>query len=432
MSQICATGTLRHLARRRILDNAISFIGLNAKTAKPLLRSLASSVDGLSTFGLDQTLVSTLFAYHLAQIYSPANKHLGLPFAFVRAINFELTYSCNLACSHCLQHGLRPQGEFKWIPEDAVIRTLHDAKLLGLTTLGVNFTGGETFTPGSPLLELLAFAKDIGTPARANTNAWWGGKTNITIGNHLFATDKDVIQALRDRQLGRLALSLDNRYDQYPNLLDRVIRVASLCETAKQPYEVIATDPRPEIVLRAERKLTSALGRKPNYLSITSMETVDIGSATSQNQQSLKPKILADLAKTSPCATLGFHRPYYLHVAPDGGVRSCMYAPGAGWHGNIIHQRLPQILNNASENPVYLLFKSNNLSSFVNKYIAPWQHLYKEIIHGCAASVLIARIAEEIYRREHTHRRSLTAEEMGTLHRDIARDYRWAVTNHTL
>jgi hypothetical protein len=120
---------------------------------------------------------------------------------------------------------------------------MHDAKWLGLTSLGVNFTGGETFTPGSPILELLAVARDIGTPGRANTNAWWGGRTHIKIGNHDFATDEDVIRALRDRKLVRLALSLDNRYDQYPNLLDSVIRVALLCEVASQPYEIVATDP---------------------------------------------------------------------------------------------------------------------------------------------------------------------------------------------
>lgn len=431
MSQICATATLRHISRRRLLDNAIGFAGLDSQTAKPLLRKLVSSTNGISTLELDQNLVSALFAHYLVQPCSPDNQPTSLPFAFVRAINFELTYSCNLSCSHCLQDALRPKSKFNWIPAEAVIRTLHDAKWLGLTTLGVNFTGGETFTPGSPILELLDVARDIGTPVRANTNAWWGGQTHIKIGNHVFATDEDVIHALRDRKLGRLALSLDNRYDQYPNLLDRVIRVALLCETANQAYEVVTTNPRPEIVLVAVRKLVAALGSEPNYLTITPMETVDIGAAASQNQRSLEPKTLADLAQTSPCATLGFYRPYYLHVAPDGGVRSCMYAPGAGWHGNIIHQRFPQILNNVPENPVYQLFKSNNLALFVDKHIAPWQHLYKEIIHGCTASALIARIAEEIHRKETTHSRSLTAEEMEELHRNIGRDYHLAVTTHT-
>jgi len=435
MSQICATATLRHLLQRRLLDNAIStigFTGLDTKEVKPLLKRLVSTVDGISTLELDQTLVSALFTHDLVQPHSPNKKSTtGLPFAFVRVINFELTYGCNLACSHCLQDALRPKSKFNWIPADAVIRTLHDAKWLGLTTLGVNFTGGETFTLGSPILELLAVAKDIGTPVRANTNASWGGQTDIKIGDRVFATDEDVMNALRDRKLGRLALSLDNRYDQYPKLLDRVIRVALLCETAKQHYEVVATEPRADIVKLAVEKLTAALGRKPNYLSITPMETVDIGAAALHNQGLLESKTLEDLAQTSPCATFGFHRPNYLHVAPDGGVRTCMYAPGAGWHGNIIHERLPKILNNASENPIYLLFKSNNFALFVDKHITPWQHLYKEITHGCTASAIIARIAEEVHRKENTCNRRLTAKEMEELHKKIASDYHLNARNHS-
>jgi MoaA/NifB/PqqE/SkfB family radical SAM enzyme len=423
VSQICATATLRHLARRRLLDNAITFADLDSTTAKPLLRKLVASTEGISTGELEPTLVSALFKHLLVQPFLPDRKPTGLPFGFVKVINFELTYGCNLACSHCLQDALRPKGKFNWIPADAVIRALHDAKWLGLTALAVNFTGGETFTPGSPIMELIAVARDIGTTVRANTNAWWGGQTNIKIGDRVFASDQEVINALSDRKLRRLALSLDNRYDQYPNLLDRVIRVATLCENAELSYEFVVTDPRPKIVVDAIRKLVAALGGSPNFMNITPMDTVDIGGAALKNESLLEPKSLDRLAKTSPCATMGFHRPNYLHVAPDGGVRSCLYAPGAGWHGNIINQRLPQILNDASENPIYLLFKSKNLADFVDKYIVPWQHFYKEINHGCAASAFIARIAEEIYRREKIHSRPLTDDEMEELHKKIGRDY---------
>jgi hypothetical protein len=95
-----------------------------------------------------------------------------------------------------------------------------------------------------------------------------------------------------------------------------------------------------------------------------------------------------------------------------------MYAPGAGWHGNIIHQRLPGNFEQRLKNPVYQLFKSNNLASFVDKHIAPW-HLHKGVLHCCTASALIARIAEEIHRKETNHNRPLTAEEMEELHRNI-------------
>jgi hypothetical protein len=395
-----------------------------------LLRRLVSATNGISTSELEPNQVSALLEHHLAQHYSPDAQPVGLPFAFVRAINFELTYGCNLACTHCLQDALRPKGTFNWISTDAVIRTLQDAKWLGLTTLGVNFTGGETFTPGSPILELLAAVRDIGTPVRANTNAWWGNRINIKIGDRHFANDEAVMQALSECKLGMLALSLDNRYDQYPELLDRVVRVASLCEAAGQPYEVVATNPRPDIMQAAWSKLTTILGGQPQYLSLTPMDMVDIGAAALENQPIFEPKSLADLTKTSPCAGQGFHRPYYLHVAPDGGIRSCMYAPNADWHGNIVQQRLPAILNNAPENPVYQLFHSDDLTPFIDRYITPWQHLYKQVTHGCAASALIARIAAAVHRQETKYNRPLTAAEMEQLHRSIGRDYHLASAAH--
>jgi hypothetical protein len=266
---------------------------------------------------------------------------------------------------------------------------------------------------------------DLGTPTRANTNAWWGGHRKIRIGDQEFATDEGVVDALRETQLGMLALSIDNRYDQYPELLGSLIRVASLCESAQQPYEIIVTDPRSEIVMALLKGLKTTLDNEPRYLNLTPMETVDLGAAALQNRKSLDSSRLADLATTSPCGTRGFHRPYYLHVAPDGGVRSCMYAPNGAWHGNIIHQRLSEILNTTPGNPVYRLFESKNLAPFIEKYIAPWQHLYTGISHGCTASALIARVAEEVW-KDPDLRRTPTRVGMEVIHGRISSDYHLA------
>jgi hypothetical protein len=65
----------------------------------------------------------------------------------------------------------------------------------------------------------------------------------ITVGRHHFADESAVLAALRQRSLGRLALSLDGRYRQYQDLLDRLIRVATLCERAEQPHALVATSP---------------------------------------------------------------------------------------------------------------------------------------------------------------------------------------------
>jgi hypothetical protein len=115
MSQICATATLRHLSRRRLLDNAIGLAGLDSQVANPLFRRLVSSVKGISTLELDQNLVSALFTHHLVQPCLPDTRPTGLPFAFVEAINFELTYGCNPGLLNCLQDALRPKGKFNWI-----------------------------------------------------------------------------------------------------------------------------------------------------------------------------------------------------------------------------------------------------------------------------------------------------------------------------
>jgi len=55
--------------------------------------------------------------------------------------------------------------------------------------------------------------------------------------------------------------------------------------------------------------------------------------------------------------------------------------------------------------------------------MAGWAHLYKEINHGCTASAVIARIAEEVYKKEAEYDRCLTEEEMTELHKTIGRDY---------
>jgi hypothetical protein len=85
-----------------------------------------------------------------------------------------------------------------------------------------------------------------------------------------------------------------------------------------------------------------------------------------------------------------------LHVNPEGGVRSCLYAPGAGWHGDLNRQSLRSILNAAASNPVLQLFERGELESFVARHLDPWRHLYRQVEHGCGAAALIARLAERV------------------------------------
>lgn len=421
-----ATTVLLHLRRRHLLDGyLLEVASLESDSLSPVLRRLAASPQGMPATAMDPGLAARLEEHHLIRRTPLPAGTLRLPWTFVEGVNFELTYSCNLACSHCLQDGLRPSGQPHWLPTEPIVRVLREVRQLGLARTGVNLTGGEIFSAGSPVLDLLATTASLALPTRINTNAWWGGRTAIPIGDRRFHNDVAVVAALRERQLGRLALSLDRRYEQYPELLDRMIRVAVVCEQAGQDYEVIATEPGDHLARTAALRLREFLGHQPRHLLLTPMETVDIGAAATSrpHNRALAPAELAGLIRTAPCATAGFHRPYYLHIGPDGGLRSCLYAPGAGWLDNVLEQPLAALLNAAAVNPIAMLYAGGDLDGFIARAVTPWRHLYVDPHHGCAASALLARIAELVHQLETTAGRPATAEELEGLHSRIAAQY---------
>ena len=413
--KVFSTATLRHLAQRHLLDQVVD---LFPESLSPnLLRSLAVKKSGLDEELLPAHVVQSLISKGLAQKEQSSEKEARLPFLFVQGVNIELTYSCNLACSHCLQEPLRPKGTASWQSVKSIEKVLEEAKWLGLLVQGLNVTGGETFLPDSPVLEVIELSQRLGIPTRANTNAWWGEQSRIQIGEHRFADDRSVVEALRKRGLMRLALSLDDRYKQYPHLLSRVVQVASLCEQIGQDYELVATDPSRQVRESFLAELFVALGsRKPEHLGLTPMSVVDVGAASPTEVKANGSMNLAGLARTSDCKGEGFHRPYYLHINPSGGVRSCMYAPGSGWHGNIKNQSLIEILNNAARNPVFRCFEQDDLEGFVERYFEPWQHHYRQIEHGCAASALIARLVEQVSQSV------IPDEKMNEMHQRLARE----------
>ena len=100
---------------------------------------------------------------------------------FISAVNFELTYKCNLACAHCLQLAM-PKTEKDQLPEEKIFETVKIAKILGLLKLGgVNFTGGEILDRREDLFDILKAVKRIGVKFRLNTNSWWARKKDFTI-----------------------------------------------------------------------------------------------------------------------------------------------------------------------------------------------------------------------------------------------------------
>jgi len=188
-----ATAALRHLAQRRRLAP------LRARLPEPehipqecWQRFAAAHAEALtlSAAELGEANARWLQAEELIAPGLPPAGEARLPFVFVRAINLELSYSCNLACSHCLQTPLRPQGQPYWLDPSLVRSLLEQAVELDLLGMGLNVTGGETFAAGSPLLEVIEIAAGLGLPVRANTNAWWGLQQNIRLGERLIADDE--------------------------------------------------------------------------------------------------------------------------------------------------------------------------------------------------------------------------------------------------
>ena len=393
-----ATAALRHLAQRRRLDSLWARLPeadrLPQEQGRRFAMAMADSL-ALTTTQLGEANAQWLQAEELIAPGAPPTGEARLPFVFVRAINLELSYSCNLACSHCLQTPLRPKGQPQWLDPALVRSLLEQAVELDLLGMGLNVTGGETFAAGSPLLEVLENAAGLELPVRANTNAWWGLQQNIRLGERLIADDEALVALLQRSGLGRLALSLDDRYQQYPELLERLVRVATLCERQGLAYEFVSTDADPEAFKVVLQRIAGGAGSL-THARVTPMEMVDIGSAAPRQHQPLACDGLAALARRSDCGTAGFHRPTYLHVNPEGGVRSCLYAPGAGWHGDLNRQSLRSILNAAASNPVLQLFERGELGSFVARHLDPWRHLYRQVEHGCGAAALIARLAEQV------------------------------------
>lgn len=426
--RLFATATLRQLLRRRGLAAIGAPLGFDSGGMATFLRRLLSAPEGLDAGGCPEPLVAFLKEKCLAVAANHSLPRPGLPFAFVEAINFELTYGCNLACSHCLQAALRPGGRIPWIDASAVTQTLEDAAWLGLVRGGINLTGGEAYLPGSPVLELIDNAARAGIRVRSNTNAWWGGRSRFTVGDECFDSDATFVSHLRSIGLTRLVVSLDRRYEQYPDLLDRVVRVAALCEAVGQTYEVVATDAPEPLVTKALHELAQLIGGQPRFLWLTPMDTVDIGAAAGSADNSLQTDRLAALTTQSPCARKGFFRPYYLHVNPGGGVRSCLYAPGIAPLGNIKRERLPEILNRADGNPVLQLYASGRLDDFVNALIEPWGHLYRDVTHACGASALIARVAIAVAGERERLGRDITTEELTSVHRTIATEWNLLAT----
>ena len=307
--------------------------------------------------GVSSRELQTLTRWGLVASEAGAHCTQTLPLPFVTAVNLELTYDCNLRCCHCLQQNLRERLAGTWLPTAVATRAITEAWFAGILTAGLNFTGGEIFAAESNLPELLRSAEDLGLPFRVNTNGWWGDKTDIRVGSRVFASSRHVVEWLKEMGMAILAVSFDQRYRQYPELWKPLISLVRQCERVGQDYQVVLTGAAPGSIDEVWNRIARQARVVPRHMVIAPMEEIDIGGAANSTNTRFDPVSLVSALRHSPCRGRGFTRPSLLHIGPDGGVRTCLYASGCGSLGNITRESLLSTINRFNTNPIVRHFR---------------------------------------------------------------------------
>ena len=416
MKSFASTAILSLLIQKGLLSSRLEWLGLKEapiaffltklqrETILPLQTSpINFPIDPLIKHGLlyvqDSNKIPTLEAKKLIR------KNL-LSLAFVRAVNFELTYQCNMVCPHCLQINLRSLQDKGAIDLPLIFEIIEQIWFTGLIEghnnprTAINFTGGEVLFSYSGIFELIKYAHTLNLNVRLNTNSWWGNKQNFTVDGYRFTSPQELVRSLKDCGLTVLALSYDRRFDEEPEALNCLAGSMFACGQGKLPYEVICTG-RNEL---QKEQLLSQLRHKfniklPAPFPWISMEEVDIGNAAEHalciDEKDIQTDLIHLVARGSNCNHKGFYLPSFLHINPYGGVRSCLYASGLSNMGDITNSNLYEIINRFPSDPVSKAFKENTLKTFAERLFIPFAKLYRSFNHPCTACAVISRLIEE-------------------------------------
>ena len=293
----------------------------------------------------------------------------------------------------------------------------------GLLTTGVNITGGEIVAAESSLQELLKTTKSQELSVRLNTNGWWGNKKNIQLGSRKFSTAWELLRWLQKMGVKILALSVDERSRLYPDLWASTVALIRECEHIGQDYQVICTGATTGSIDEIYKKTAHDAQLTLKHMLPVFMEMIDIGGAAKDTDLPFHPMRLALAPRHSPCGTLGFTRPSLLHVSPDGGLRSCLYAVGTASYGNLNHESLLHIINHISTNPVINFFRGDNFESFARKYFEPFASLYRIADHPCAVSAILVKMVEEVENAKSQNQAEPSFKELRSIHNRIALDF---------
>ena len=305
-------------------------------------------------------------------------------------VNFELTYECNYACAHCLQQEIRhlPRTPLDTGQAKAAIRQVW---LSGLCTTGINFTGGEALGHRDDLFELMSFTNGMGIPFRLNTNSWWAGERNIQAGDRVFSDDEELVRFLKILGLKQFAFSFDDRMADKAKT-NRLMRCIALCEKIGVDYQMIFTGFEDTHVGRIVAELKKAL--RVNWLArltVVRNELVDTGGA--KLDEAGRQRWQTNLAD---CGGTGYYHPAYLHISPEGRVRTCMYAVGTANVGDLRLIPLPELVNNYPRNETGQVFASRLRQQQLVQNLSERQaREFRLLKHQCAKNAFMAKILEK-------------------------------------
>ena len=308
---------------------------------------------------------------------------------YVRAINFELTYKCQYSCPHCWQPAIRleySQELTTFEVKDAIFR----AFIGGLCTDGINFTGGEVIGNRDDLFGILEYTNSLNIPYRINTNSWWATKKDLNICNMPFSTPFDFVVYLKSIGLKMFAFSFDERYKENRQDISNLIESIKLCESAEANYQIIFTGVQEKNIKTLIVDLQRVCSVPLKHLIPVSMELVDIGRASDLNNDVYKWQ-----SNKCSCNKRGFYRPVYLHVSPEGLVRSCLYANGLANLGSLKDRTLTELVNAFPYSHQNYSFSSDEIyEEQYNELVRPYLSIYKPIVHECTTHIILAKAIE--------------------------------------
>ncbi len=330
------------------------------------------------------------------------NHYLHYPIAHIEAINLEITYKCNSHCPHCILKAVRKTYKNEELSFEKIKSIIADAYFAGLLQNGINFTGGEALLANVDIFELIRYASSYGIPTRLFTNSFWGNKMLFKVGNHRFTSANSLIKIMKKSGLNQLALNFDSRLDKDVSGVKQLTNIIEACETFHLHYELISsTETKEQLYSFIQYVKTTLVINELKFMTPITMELVDMGGANDIADHSINHLPLKEMILHSLCKSKGFCQPNMLTIAPNGGVRSCMYGVGLSNLGNINKKSLYEIIN-GFDDKITMAFAYKKAFDLADLLYEPYKDLYKPFSHPCSACVLLARLIQEYSKLEKT------------------------------